>query len=257
MALLTIAEAVTKTGKSNSTIRRLVQEARRSSDPKKRELVQPTQEEIKELRRRGESYTNRIAEKLLDWALQGQAPEKGSGLSNNDDMMTRRWVDQMLERMEKRHEKELERLEQQFKDERTAAAERETRILEHADKDKERFAKASENMTQALATAKTLTQNLLIPFGQSPSDEDSANADVISGDARQKKGSEPIAKSPSSTSAAAKSATPTNFKSPATKQDAHSVDEHPKPPADQSPKENSTRKKHRSLSRFWLWLRRK
>jgi hypothetical protein len=191
MAYLTIAEAIEKHGKSDSSYRRLIRDVRKSGDARKRQLIKPSEKEIEEFRRTGQTYTYTIAEDLLEQETQTAASEhkEGSGKQPTANTVDRELIDGLISRMEERHDKEVARLERQLKEERDAAATREARIQKYAEKDKERFAKASEHMTRAIANAKSLTQNLMLPLAANPNGANPMNSDTIPGKSRPKQGS--------------------------------------------------------------------
>lgn len=203
MAYLTIAEAIEKHGKSDSSYRRLIRDVRKSGDARRRQLIKPGEKEIEEFRRKGQTYAYTIAEDLLEQETQTAASEheQGGGKQPTANTVDRELIDGLISRMEERHDKEVARLERQLKEERDAAATREARIQKYAEKDKERFAKASEHMTQALATTKSLTQNLMIPVGTN-SAADQNKSDVVSGTYRPKQGSATETANPKKTKAA-------------------------------------------------------
>lgn len=192
MAYLTIAEAIEKHGKSDSSYRRLIRDVRKSGDARKRQLIKPSEKEIEEFRGKGQTYTYTIAEALLEQETQTAASEheEGSGKQPAANPVDRDLIDGLITRMEERHDKEVARLERQLKEEREAAAKREARIQDYAEKDKERFAKASEHMTRAIANAKSLTQNLMLPLSANPNGADPIKSDTIPGSSHPKQGSE-------------------------------------------------------------------
>ncbi len=147
MAFLTIAEAVKKYGKSESTYRRLILDVRKGGDRRKRILIQPSEEEIKESRQSGQQYTYTIAEELIERDVLGKDPQLGSKPSAGETSAQQADLRGLLEKMEQRHEKELSRMESQLAAEKQEKKE----LLEYAHKDKELFAQAAQSLTQVLA----------------------------------------------------------------------------------------------------------
>ena len=63
--LLTIAEAATKTGRSASTIRRLIHTISESPAHPDRPLLQPTVKQVEAFKKKGENFTWKIAEEVV------------------------------------------------------------------------------------------------------------------------------------------------------------------------------------------------
>jgi hypothetical protein len=74
---LTIAEAVAKTGRSASTIRRVIHAITKGDDHPDRAAVQPSPEEVEIAKQKGETFTWRIREDLL---LRDAAPAAPAGM---------------------------------------------------------------------------------------------------------------------------------------------------------------------------------
>ncbi|HVW66429.1 MAG TPA: hypothetical protein VHA78_01715 [Candidatus Peribacteraceae bacterium] len=62
---ITIGEATKKTGRSASTIRRLIRTITETADHPDREAVEPTAKEVAALKKKGENFTWRIREDVL------------------------------------------------------------------------------------------------------------------------------------------------------------------------------------------------
>ncbi len=63
--LLTIAEAAQKTGRSPSTIRRLIHTIAESKDHPDRTMLQPTVKQVGAFKKKGENFTWKIAEEVI------------------------------------------------------------------------------------------------------------------------------------------------------------------------------------------------
>ena len=146
MAYLSIAEAISKHGRSDSSYRRLIKEVRQSDDARRRRLIKPSEAEIKAFRAKGQPYSYSISEDLIEEELLGAKLEQGSE-PVGEDQVSRKFVDEMMSKMEQRHDKEVARLERQLDAERVGKAE----LLKYAQHDKELLAKAAESLTQVLA----------------------------------------------------------------------------------------------------------
>jgi hypothetical protein len=64
-SLLTIAEAAQKTGRSPSTIRRLIHTIAESNDHPDRAFLQPTVKQVEAFKKKGENFTWKIAEEVV------------------------------------------------------------------------------------------------------------------------------------------------------------------------------------------------
>lgn len=148
MAYLTIAEAIAKHGRSESSYRRLIRDVRRSGDADRRRMIRPSEEEIQQHRAQGMSYTYTIAEQLIEQELFGRKPQprsqqRSSSSQEDQDQHRSEWI----ERIEQRHQRELERMAKQLE----AEKEEKRELLKYAQQDKQLFAKAAEQLTQVLA----------------------------------------------------------------------------------------------------------
>ncbi len=76
---LTVKEAAHRTGKSPSSIRRILYPIVERADHPDRIHVQPTVEEVAALRAKGENFAWRISEELLQREIPADAAGKGSG----------------------------------------------------------------------------------------------------------------------------------------------------------------------------------
>lgn len=82
-AFLTVTEAAKLTGKSASSIRRIIHPITKDDAHPDRSHIQPGAEEAKALRLKGENFAWRISEELLRRALPAEpAAEKGNGASS-------------------------------------------------------------------------------------------------------------------------------------------------------------------------------
>ena len=144
MAYLTIAEAVERHGKSESTFRRLIRDVRKSADPAKRRLLKPAEREIEELRASGTSYTYTLAEELIEQELFGKRPKQG--IDPRPDTTSNSHIEQLVSKLEARHEREVTRLEKQLEREQQEKME----LLKLAQEDKRLFARAADSLGQVL-----------------------------------------------------------------------------------------------------------
>ena len=78
---LTIKQAVEFSGKSKSTIRRLIDEVVKEKTADARSQILPSAEDVERLRRKGEPYTWKISEEFLRERFEVREPEEGSEAS--------------------------------------------------------------------------------------------------------------------------------------------------------------------------------
>lgn len=81
-AFHTVKEAADLTGKSPSSIRRIIYPIIRKDTHPDRAHVQPSVEDVLKLRLKGENFAWRLSEELLRQAIPADAPEKGSDVSS-------------------------------------------------------------------------------------------------------------------------------------------------------------------------------
>lgn len=85
--LLTIAEASDKTGRSHSTIRRLIKTITESADHVDRAGIEPTPKAVEAFKKKGENFTWKIREDVLIKHLpSAPTAEKKSGLHSGSEM---------------------------------------------------------------------------------------------------------------------------------------------------------------------------
>lgn len=76
---LTVKEAAELTGKSSSSIRRIIYPIIQNDKHTDRSHIQPAVDEVRELRLKGENFAWRLSEELLRREIPADAPGKGTG----------------------------------------------------------------------------------------------------------------------------------------------------------------------------------
>ena len=153
MAFLTIAEAISKYGKSQSSYRRLIHDIRKGNDPAKRRLIKPSETEIQDARNRGEQYTYAIAEELIDQELFHRKSEQGTQESSQAVPLQYHFQ-AIIDHLETRHQKELDRLQKLLNDEKTEKRE----MLHYAQEDKKAFATVAAKVAQVLPALEAINK---------------------------------------------------------------------------------------------------
>ena len=88
-SFLTIAEAIEKTGRSASTIRRIIRTIADDANHPDREGVEPSVKEVAALKKKGENFTWRIREDLLlRDSASAQKKEKKSSSETSSDILS-------------------------------------------------------------------------------------------------------------------------------------------------------------------------
>lgn len=104
---LTLAEASAKTGRSQSTVRRLIHSITHDAHHPDREAVLPSHTEATALKKKGENFTWRIREDIIDREF-GSAPSKKEKVQSTISSELVQVVQQELEMKNKQIEKQWE-----------------------------------------------------------------------------------------------------------------------------------------------------